>query len=126
MSRNGRQPPIDSAIGYMDRWGMPGTSPHYAVGWAWAGDTPFQWTKQVASHFGGTRNAMIVSWPKGIKDTGKVRSQFHHCIDVMPTIMDIVGINEPEEVNGYIQKPIEGTSFASTFQPSNADRKNGV
>jgi arylsulfatase A-like enzyme len=115
MSLNGRQPTMDEAIGFMDRWGMPGTSPHYAVGWAWAGDTPFQWTKQVASHFGGTRNAMIVSWPKVIKDKGATRSQFHHCIDLMPTFMEIAGIAEPKVVNGYIQRPIEGTSFAYTF-----------
>lgn len=120
MSLNGRQPTMEESIGFMDKWGMPGTSPHYAVGWAWAGDTPFQWTKQVASHFGGTRNCMIVSWPKGIKDKGKVRSQFHHCIDVMPTLMEVVGIAEPREVNGYIQRPIEGTSFAYTFDAKNA------
>ncbi|WP_353643118.1 arylsulfatase [Mesorhizobium sp. WSM2239] len=120
MSLNGRQPTMEESIGFMDRWGMPGTSPHYAVGWAWAGDTPFQWTKQVASHFGGTRNCMIVSWPKVIKDQGKVRSQFHHCIDVMPTLMEVVGIAEPREVNGYIQRPIEGISFAYTFDAKNA------
>jgi arylsulfatase len=121
MSLNGRQPSMDEAIGFMDRWGMPGTSPHYAVGWAWAGDAPFQWTKQVASHFGGTRNSMIISWPGEIKDQGKVRSQFHHCIDVMPTLMEIVGIAEPVEVNGYIQRPIEGVSFAYTFDAKNAE-----
>jgi arylsulfatase len=120
MSLNGRQPTMDEAIGFMDKWGLPGTSPHYAVGWAWAGDTPFQWTKQVASHFGGTRNPMIVSWPKVIKDHGKMRSQFHHCIDVMPTLMEVVGIAEPKVVNGYIQRPIEGTSFAYTFAKENA------
>jgi arylsulfatase len=91
MSLNGRQPSMEESIGFIDKWGLPGTSPHYAVGWAWAGDTPFQWTKQVASHFGGTRNSMIVSWPKAIDDTGKVRPQFHHVIDVMPTLMEIVG-----------------------------------
>src|SRR5271165_3168302 len=85
MSLNGRQPTIGEAIGFMDKWGLPGTSPHYSVGWAWAGDTPFQWTKQVASHFGGTRNSMIVTWPKTIKEKSAIRSQFHHVIDVMPT-----------------------------------------
>jgi arylsulfatase len=120
MSLNGRQPSMEEAIGFMDRWGMPGTSPHYAVSWAWAGDTPFQWTKQVASHFGGTRNSMIVSWPAVIKDHGSVRSQFHHCIDVMPTLMEVVGIAEPRVVNGYIQRPIEGVSFAYTFDARNA------
>jgi arylsulfatase len=120
MSLNGRQPSMEEAIDFMDRWGMPGTSPHYAVGWAWAGDTPFQWTKQVASHFGGTRNPMIISWPKVITDHGAIRSQFHHCIDVMPTLMEVAGIAEPTEVNGYIQKPIEGVSFAYTFAKENA------
>jgi arylsulfatase len=115
MSLNGRQPTIEEALGFMDRWGMPGTSPHYAVGWAWAGDTPFKWTKQVASHFGGTRNAMIASWPAGIEDAGAVRSQFHHVIDLMPTLMEVVGVKEPREVNGFIQRPIEGTSLAYTF-----------
>jgi len=120
MSLNGRQPSMDEAIGFIDRWGMPGTSPHYAVGWAWAGDTPFQWTKQVASHFGGTRNAMIVSWPAVVTDHGGVRSQFHHCIDLMPTLMEVAGIAEPTVVNGYIQRPIEGVSFAYTFAKENA------
>src|SRR5690606_11993705 len=82
---------------------------------------PFQWTKQVASHFGGTRNSMIVSWPERIKDKGKVRPQFHHCIDLMPTLMEVVGIKEPKEVNGFIQRPNEGTSFAYTFDAKNAD-----
>jgi arylsulfatase len=121
MSLNGRQPSIEESIGFMDRWGLPGTSPHYAVGWAWAGDTPFQWTKQVASHLGGTRNSMIISWPKTITDTGKIRSQFHHVIDIMPTLMEVVGISEPKEVNGYIQRPIEGTSLAYTFSAENAN-----
>lgn len=120
MSLNGRQPSIEESIGFKDRWGLPGTSPHYAVGWAWAGDTPFQWTKQVASHFGGTRNSMIIQWPKKIKDKGAIRSQFHHVIDVMPTLMEVVGIKEAKEVNGYIQKPIEGTSFAYTFDQTNS------
>jgi arylsulfatase A-like enzyme len=121
MSLNGRQPTIDEAIGFMDRWGMPGTSPHYAVGWAWAGDTPFQWTKQVASHFGGTRNSMIISWPERIKDAGAIRSQFHHVIDLMPTLMEVVGIKEAKEVNGHIQRPIEGVSFAYTFAKGASD-----
>ena len=121
MNLNGILPTTEESMAFIDRWGMPGTSPHYAVGWAWAGDSPFQWTKQVASHFGGTRNSMIVSWPEKIKDTGKVRSQFHHCIDIMPTLMEVVGIAEPIEVNGYQQRPIEGTSMAYTFFAENAD-----
>ncbi|WP_337007032.1 MULTISPECIES: arylsulfatase [unclassified Microbacterium] len=121
MSLNGRQPTIDEAIGFLDTWGEPGTSPHYAVGWAHAGDTPFQWTKQVASHFGGTRNSMIVSWPRRISDVGAIRSQFHHVIDVAPTLLEIVGMTAPTEVNGVIQKPLEGTSFAYTFLPEHAE-----
>jgi arylsulfatase len=115
MSLNGQQPSIEESLRFMDRWGLPGTSPHYAVGWAHAGDTPFQWTKQVASHFGGTRNSMIVSWPQRITEHAAVRSQFHHVIDVLPTLLEVVGVREPVEVNGYIQRPIEGVSFAYTF-----------
>jgi arylsulfatase len=121
MNLNGIQPTTDEAMAFADRWGMPGTAPHYAVGWAWAGDAPFQWTKQVASHFGGTRNSMIVSWPKTIEDTGEVRSQFHHVIDIMPTLMEVVGIKEPTTVHGVPQRPIEGTSMAYTFLAKNAD-----
>ncbi len=120
MNLNGLQPTVEDSMGYIDKWGLPGTSPHYAVGWALAGDTPFQWTKQVASHFGGTRNAMIVSWPKTIAQVGAIRSQFHHVIDIMPTLMEIVGIREPKTVNGFIQRPIEGVSLAYTFAAENA------
>ncbi|UJR83851.1 arylsulfatase [Sandaracinus amylolyticus] len=120
MSLNGRQPSIEESLAYADRWGLPGTSPHYAVGWAWAGDTPFQWTKQIASHFGGTRNGMIVSWPARIAEQGVIRSQFHHVIDVVPTLLEVIGIAEPQEVNGYAQRPIEGTSFAYTFLSEHA------
>lgn len=115
MSLNGQQPTMEEALGFFDSWGLPGTSPHYAVGWAHAGDTPFQWTKQIASHFGGTRNGMVVSWPERIGDHGGVRSQFHHVIDVMPTLLEVIGIRQPTSVNGHIQKPIEGTSMAYTF-----------
>jgi arylsulfatase len=120
MTLNGFQPTFEQMLHRIDEIGLPGTSPHYAVGWAWAGDTPFQWTKQVASHFGGTRNGTIISWPKRIKDTGKVRSQFHHVIDVAPTILEVVGIAEPTMVNGVSQKPIEGVSMAYSFAKENA------
>ena len=119
MSLNGFQPKFEEMMHRIDEIGLPGTSPHYAVGWAWAGDTPFQWTKQIASHFGGTRNGTIISWPKRIKDTGKVRFQFHHVIDIMPTILEVVGISEPAMVNGVAQKPIEGVSMAYTFAAEN-------
>ncbi|MFD7307931.1 arylsulfatase [Promicromonospora sp. NPDC059942] len=120
MSLNGQQPTVDEALGFLDRWGMPGTSPHYAVGWAHAGDTPFQWTKQIASHFGGTRNGMIVSWPEHIAERGGLRTQFHHVIDIVPTLLEVVGVREPTSVNGYVQKPVEGTSLAYTFDTGNA------
>ena len=96
------------------------TYPHMAVAWAWAFDTPFKWTKQVASHFGGTRQSMAISWPARIKDVGAVRDQFHHFIDVVPTILDAAGIKPPEVVDGIKQKPIEGVSMAYTCDKANA------
>ncbi|MFV1963228.1 MAG: arylsulfatase, partial [Acidimicrobiia bacterium] len=90
MGVNGFLPEVGDLLPRIDEIGLPGTSPHYPVGWAWAGDTPFQWTKQIASHFGGTRNGTIVSWPARITDAGTVRSQFHHVIDVAPTILEVV------------------------------------
>lgn len=94
---------------------------HYAVGWAHAMNTPYQWTKQVASHFGGTRNGTIVHWPKGIKEKGEIRSQFSHVIDVAPTILDAAGIPEPVSVEGIQQDPIEGTSMLPAFNNSKAE-----
>ena len=108
-----------------DKWGNPGTTPHFAVGWAWATDAPFRWTKQIASYFGGTRNPMVVSWPKGIEATGDrtsdLRDRFLHVIDVAPTILDAIGIDAPYQFNDILQKPIEGASFANTFGPDGAD-----
>ena len=92
-----------------------------AVAWAWAFDTPFKWTKQVASHFGGTRQGMCISWPGHIKDPGGVRHQFHHVIDIVPTILEACGIPAPDEVDGIKQKPIEGVSMAYTFDKANAN-----
>ena len=91
------------------------------VGWAWAMDAPFKWTKQVASHFGGTRNPMVVHWPNGIKAKGEIRSQFHHVIDVVPTILEAAKIPEPKVVNGIAQKPIEGVSMVYSFDDANAE-----
>ncbi|HMD09434.1 MAG TPA: arylsulfatase [Candidatus Acidoferrum sp.] len=105
---------------YYDIWGTEKTSPHMAVGWTWAMDTPFKWTKQVASYFGGTRNGMVIAWPGHIKDAGGIRNQFHHVIDIVPTILDVTGIPAPEEVNGIHQKPIEGVSMTYTFDKANA------
>ena len=93
---------------------------HFNVGWAWALDSPFQWMKQIASHFGGTRNGMVVSWPKRIRDRGGLRSQFHHVIDIMPTILEAAGIPHPDVVNGTPQKPIEGTSMLYSFDDAKA------
>ena len=113
--------PHEANMAHYDRWGMPGTNPHMAVPWAWAFDTPFKWTKQVASHFGGTRQGMAMSWPNGIKDKGGIRNQFHHVIDIMPTILEAVGIKAPSTVNGIEQAPIEGVSMAYTFDAPNAE-----
>ena len=119
-SLNGIQLGITGLLARYDDMGGPETEPNIPVGWALAADTPFQWTKQVASHFGGTRNPMVVSWPKRIGDKGGLRSQFLHCIDVAPTILEAAGIPQPQAVNGTQQKPIEGVSFASTFDNASA------
>ena len=92
--------------------------------WAWAGNAPFQWGKQVASHFGGTRNPMVVSWPARIKDKGGLRSQFSHVIDVAPTILEVAGVTPPERVDGIPQLPIHGTSFAYTFDDAAAKERH--
>ena len=92
----------------------------YHAGWAWAGGTPFQSTKLVAAHFGGTRNPMVVSWPKGIKPDKTPRPQFHHVNDVVPTLYEVIGIKPPDEVNGFKQDPIDGVSMAYTFADAKA------
>jgi arylsulfatase A-like enzyme len=94
---------------------------HMAVAWTWAFDTPFSWTKQIASHFGGTRQGMAISWPKVITDKGGIRNQFHHMIDIVPTILEATGIRAPDVVDGIPQKPIEGVSVAYTFDKANAN-----
>ena len=104
----------------LDKLGGPESYNHYAVGWAHAMNTPYQWTKQVASHFGGTRNGTIVHWPNGVKAKGEIRSQFTHVIDVAPTILEAAGIPEPVSVNGIPQDPIEGVSMLYTFDDANA------
>ncbi|WP_104165425.1 arylsulfatase [Cryobacterium sp. N22] len=107
----------------MDEFGSPTSYNHYAVGWAWAMDTPFQWTKQVASHWGGTRNGTIVHWPTGIAEKGGLREQFIHCIDIAPTILEAAGLPEPTMVNGVQQSPMEGVSMLYTFDdPAAAER----
>lgn len=119
-SLNGIQLGLPGLLAKYDQIGGPETEPNTPVGWAWAADTPFQWTKQIASHFGGTRNPMVVSWPTRIADKGGLRSQFLHLIDIAPTILDAAGIPQPQVVNGVAQKPIEGVSFLSTFPSATA------
>jgi arylsulfatase A-like enzyme len=112
--------PVAAQLEFYDSWGSSATYPHMAVAWSWAFDTPFKWTKQVASHFGGTRQGLAISWPGHITDVGGIRNQFHHIIDIVPTILDAAGIKAPEVVNGIAQKPIEGVSMAYTFDKVNA------
>ncbi len=106
---------------YYESWGSDKTYPHMAVPWAWAFDTPFKWVKQIASHFGGTRQGMAISWPGHITDVGGIRTQFHHVIDIVPTILEAANIQAPEIVDGIKQKPIEGVSMAYTFDKANAN-----
>jgi len=113
--------PIAAQLLHYTDWGSDKTYPHMSVAWSWAFDTPFKWTKQVASHFGGTRQGMAISWPGHINDAGGIRPQFHHVIDIVPTILEAAGIKAPDEVNGIKQKPIEGVSMAYTFDKANAN-----
>ena len=117
---NGVEETIPYLLSIMDDLGGPTTYNHYPVGWAHAMDTPFQWTKQVASHFGGTRNGLVISWPKRIKQTGEVRSQFSSVIDITPTILEAVGVKAPTMLNGVKQTPIEGFSMVYTFDDAKA------
>ena len=112
------------AYGGLEVWGGPRTDPHYAAAWAWAGNAPFQWGKQVASHLGGTRNGMVITWPRRIRDRGGLRSQFTHVIDVAPTLLELVGLPAPTEVNGVVQMPMHGVSFAYTFDDANAPERH--
>jgi arylsulfatase len=109
-----------------DKIGGPETEPHVPVGWAWSMDSPFQWTKQIASHFGGTRNPMVISWPARIKDVGGLRSQFSHVIDVVPTVLEAAGIAAPSEVDGIAQMPIQGVSMVYTFDSAAAPSHHTV
>jgi len=121
---NGVDVPVEAQLKYFyDAWGSNQTYNHMAVGWAWAFDTPFSWTKQIVSHLGGVRQATAISWPKVIKDKGGLRHQFHHVIDIVPTILEATGISQPEIVDGIKQSPIEGVSMAYTFDKKNADAK---
>ncbi len=124
MALNGIVGTYDQMKDHVDDWGGPTTFPHYAIGWAWATNAPFQWTKQIASHFGGTRNGMVLPWPSHIKAKGEIRSQFHHVIDVAPTALEAAGIPEPKMVNGIEQYPMDGVSMLySTDDAKAADRR---
>jgi arylsulfatase len=112
--------PLAAVMKRIDEIGGPDTEPHYPVGWAWAGNAPFQWVKQVASHFGGTRNPMVVSWPARIKPDTVVRPQFTHLIDIVPTILEAAGVPAPTMVDGAEQKPMDGVSIMSTFDSPDA------
>src|SRR5258706_1988250 len=112
--------PVAEQLKFYDVWGSALTYPHMAVAWSWAFDTPFKWTKQGASHFGGTRQGLAISWPARIKDAGGIRNQFHHVNDIVPTILEATGIKAPEMVDGIKQKPIEGVSMIYTFDKANA------
>jgi arylsulfatase A-like enzyme len=113
--------PIAEMLKAYDVWGSAVTYPHMSVAWSWAFDTPFKWTKQIASHFGGTRQGMVIAWPNRIKDGGGIRTQFHHVIDIVPTILEATGIPAPVMVNGIAQKPIEGVSMTYTWDKANAN-----
>jgi len=115
---------VEDLLPLIDEWGGPETFPHMAAGWAVAFDSPFMWTKQVASDFGGTRNGMIIHWPDGIKEKGGLRSQFGHVIDIAPTILEAIGLPEPKSVNGTPQTPMEGTSLLYTFNDADAKERH--
>jgi arylsulfatase len=117
---NGVPESLDYLLSRIDDIGGPKTLNHFPAGWGWATNTPFRWTKQIASHFGGNRNGLVISWPQRIKKTGELRSQFHHLIDVMPTILEATGIAAPAVLNGVPQQPIEGISMAYTFDSATA------
>ena len=123
---NGFTEDIPFLMTQYDKLGSMYTYNHYAYAWALAMDVPFQWTKQVASHFGGTRNGMVISYPKMIKDKGEVRSQFHHVIDIVPTILELCGVPAPTKVNGVDQKPMDGVSMVYSFNDAKAPSKRNT
>jgi arylsulfatase len=123
---NGVTEDLPFLLSMIDELGGPLTYNHYPVGWAHAMDSPMQWTKQVASHFGGTRNGLVISWPERIKDHGGLRSQFCHVIDIVPTIYEAIGITPPKSVNGVEQKPIDGTSLVYTFVDADAPTQHST
>ena len=118
---NGVAMTVEQMMPLIPIWGTDLTYNHFAVPWAFAMDTPYRWTKQVASHLGGTRSGMVMAWPKRIADKGAIRNQFHHVVDIAPTILDAIGIPQPTMVNGIAQRPYDGVSMAYTWDARNAD-----
>lgn len=121
---NGVDERLEDIVAKLDEWGGPTTYPHMASGWAIALDAPFEWVKQVASDFGGTSNAMIIRWPDRIQQSGEIRAQFHHVIDVAPTVLEAANLPEPVEVDGVEQIPIQGVSMAYTFDDAEAEDRH--
>jgi arylsulfatase len=121
---NGVPETVEEILPHLDEIGSPEAFNHYPVGWAHAMNAPYQWTKQVASHFGGTRNGMVMQWTNGISARGEVREQFHHVIDIVPTLLETAGLPQPYSVNGIAQKPIEGTAMNYTFDDADADDRH--
>jgi arylsulfatase len=117
---NGIPESLPEVLKNLDQWGGPNTYPHYSAGWAVAGDAPFAWTKQIAGSYGGCRNPLVVHWPKGIKAKGELRTQWHHVIDIAPTILEAASLPEPKSVNGTPQTPIEGVSMLYSFNDAKA------
>jgi arylsulfatase A-like enzyme len=124
MALNGIINTAEINMPHLDDWGGPTTFPHYAIGWAWAGDTPFQWTKQIASHYGGTTNGVVIHWPARIKAKGAFRSQFTYVTDIAPTALEAAGLPFPKSVNGTTQRPFDGTSMVYTFDDANAKERH--
>ena len=118
---NGVPVPVKDQLLWYPFWGSERTFPHFAAGWAWTMDTPFKWVKQVPSHFGGTAQGVVMSWPGHINDLGGIRRQFHHVIDIVPTILEAAGISQPDTINGIKQIPIEGMGMAYTWDNANAN-----
>ncbi len=119
-TQHGYPDDVATMLAHTDEIGGPEFENHYPVSWCWAGSSPLKWMKQVASHFGGTRNPVVMNWPARIKDTGALRTQFHHAIDIVPTLLEAAGLPEPRSVNGVTQKPIEGVSMAYTWDDADA------
>ncbi|MCF7985548.1 MAG: arylsulfatase [Thiohalocapsa sp.] len=121
---NGVQETVPDMLRFLDRWGGPETYPHMAAGWAVAFDTPYKWTKQIGSDFGGTKVGMAVRWPKGIQAKGELRDQFSHVIDIAPTILEAAGLPEPKVVNGITQRPMDGVSLVYSFDAASAPERH--